>query len=410
MPFNADQLVTCSRDEKCEIDMGSGVLLEALKPHCTAANIVAFASTGSGFVVDIEKQCIALEVTGIIDKAQSLDWSEDGTLLAIGGNKGRQVNLEYFAIYTTKWGTPIHTQEFISTTGVLMPFYDMDTKLVFLAGKGTNKLFISELQTRVPYLSSVLLNVSFSRIEIFIVTYILKQGVQKLVVQHQNGYTDVMKLAEKENSHGQHSLIVEGNGRVMVRLLEELISNFTTDNTKKDEHISSVYQRELSDLDGEKSIRKSVPVPNTTDTSAQLKVLNNTNGLYILQHLYNLVVYLKHIHLNYEFSGWYHFSDYVSYHFLRCNVMAVEFQRAWRLSEKTLELLIFRVPRVKVCVGVQEILLSDVCNYALITTPTQRLAKRSDFSEPEIKDGEPSKQQVDIRFLSCNVLSPISVT
>ncbi|PIO68695.1 WD domain, G-beta repeat protein [Teladorsagia circumcincta] len=34
-----------------------------------------------------------------------------------------------------------------------MPFYDPDTKLVFLVGKGTNKLFIAEFQSKVPYLS-----------------------------------------------------------------------------------------------------------------------------------------------------------------------------------------------------------------------------------------------------------------
>lgn len=54
---------------------------------------------------------------------------------------------------TGKWDKPIHTQEYVSTTGVLMPFYDSDTKLVFLVGKGTNKLFIAEFQSKTPYLS-----------------------------------------------------------------------------------------------------------------------------------------------------------------------------------------------------------------------------------------------------------------
>ncbi|KAK6047817.1 hypothetical protein COOONC_14679 [Cooperia oncophora] len=36
-----------------------------------------------------------------------------------------------------------------------MPFYDPDTKLVFLIGKGTNKLFIAEFQSKVPHLSPV---------------------------------------------------------------------------------------------------------------------------------------------------------------------------------------------------------------------------------------------------------------
>ena len=42
-------------------------------------------------------------------------------------------------------------------------------------------------------------------------------------------------------------------------------------------------------------------------------------------------------------------SQAIAYHNKKaCNVMAVEFQVAWRLTEKTLERLIFRVPRVKV--------------------------------------------------------------
>lgn len=34
----------------------------------------------------------------------------------------------------------------------------------------------------------------------------------------------------------------------------------------------------------------------------------------------------------------------------KCDVMAVEVQRGWRLTEKTLELMIFRVPRIKVSI------------------------------------------------------------
>ncbi|VDM65405.1 unnamed protein product [Strongylus vulgaris] len=46
----------------------------------------------------------------------------------------------------------------------------------------------------------------------------------------------------------------------------------------------------------------------------------------------------------------------------RCNVMAVEFQRAWRLTEKSLEQLVFRVPRVK-----KDVFQSDLFPDALVT-------------------------------------------
>ncbi|VDO86205.1 unnamed protein product [Heligmosomoides polygyrus] len=216
MTFNDDLLVTCSRDDNVkiwrlsgeeatpcldrEVCIGHGVLLESIKAHSTAANIIAVASLAEAYVVDIEKNAVFcfIEVDGFNDKGQSLDWSEDGRLLAVSADKGRQVCIydvrsgtspvqqlavhqglgresrvlfcgdrllssgftskrtqEVHVLDTGKWDKPIHTQEYVSTTGVLMPFYDSDTKLVFLVGKGTNKLFIAEFQSKTPYLSPV---------------------------------------------------------------------------------------------------------------------------------------------------------------------------------------------------------------------------------------------------------------
>ncbi|EPB71510.1 WD domain, G-beta repeat protein [Ancylostoma ceylanicum] len=214
MTFNDDLLATCSRDDnvkiwrlsgeeakpalECEVNVGHAVLLDALKPHSTASNITAVASVGDAYVVDVEKKTVAITLNGFSDKGQSLDWSEDGKLLAISADKGRQVCVydvrsgsspiqkldvhqglgresrvlfcgdrllssgftskraqEVHVLDIGKWDKPIHTQEYVSTTGVLMPFYDPDTKLVFLVGKGTNKLFLAEFQTKLPYLSPV---------------------------------------------------------------------------------------------------------------------------------------------------------------------------------------------------------------------------------------------------------------
>ncbi|CAD6187798.1 unnamed protein product [Caenorhabditis auriculariae] len=213
MPFDDDVLVTCSRDERmkvwrlskdrsplieCEVDLGSGRLLECLKPHSTASNIMGVGSSGAAYVTDITTQQLCLELEGVVDKCMSLDWSEDGRLLAVSGDKGRQIavfdprassspvheleghggmgrearvlfcghrlvstgftnkRVQEVKVYdTNKWGAPIHEQEFVSTTGVLIPHYDPDTKLVFLSGKGTNKLFLLELQQRQPFMSPV---------------------------------------------------------------------------------------------------------------------------------------------------------------------------------------------------------------------------------------------------------------
>ncbi|EFO94400.1 CRE-POD-1 protein [Caenorhabditis remanei] len=210
----ADQLLaTCSRDEPVkiwklsrdsspqlatEVDVGAGVITECLRAHSTADNILAVGSHNSAYITDISTKRVAIELSGITDKVQSMDWSEDGRLLAVSGDKGRQIVVydprastepiqtleghggmgrearvlfagnrlistgfttkriqEVRAYDTGKWGAPIHTQEFVSTTGVLIPHYDPDTRLVFLSGKGTNKLFMLELQDRQPYLSHV---------------------------------------------------------------------------------------------------------------------------------------------------------------------------------------------------------------------------------------------------------------
>ncbi|KHJ95616.1 hypothetical protein OESDEN_04438, partial [Oesophagostomum dentatum] len=215
MTFNDDLLVTCSRDDaikiwrlsgeeavpalECEVNIGQGhVLLDALKPHSTAANIIAAASLGDAYVIDVERKASVITLGGFEDKGQSVDWSEDGKLLAISADKGRQIYVydvrngsspiqnihahqglgresrvlfcgdrllssgftnkrvqEVHVVEIGKWDKPIHKQEYVSTTGVLMPFYDTDTKLVFLVGKGTNKLFLAEFQNKMPFLSPV---------------------------------------------------------------------------------------------------------------------------------------------------------------------------------------------------------------------------------------------------------------
>lgn len=43
--------------------------------------------------------------------------------------------------------------QYTATTGVLIPQFDPDTKLLFLAGKGTNKIFLQELQQKQPVIS-----------------------------------------------------------------------------------------------------------------------------------------------------------------------------------------------------------------------------------------------------------------
>ncbi|CAJ0942073.1 unnamed protein product, partial [Mesorhabditis belari] len=213
-PFHNQLLATCSRDEpvklwrvgeegsnpilEASMELGSGQLLGSLSPHSTASGLVAYTSTESTIVVDWEKQAVSYELNGLVTQGLSCGWSEDGKLLAASSDKGRMGSIwdpragkdpiqelklhqgmgrearilfagqrivssgfsnkrvqEIRVFDHGKWDAPVHLEEFTATTGLLIPIYDPDTQLVFLAGKGTNKLFISELQERQPVLSKV---------------------------------------------------------------------------------------------------------------------------------------------------------------------------------------------------------------------------------------------------------------
>lgn len=45
---------------ECEVSVGHSVLLDALKPHSTASNIIAAASFGDAYILDLEKKTFTL--------------------------------------------------------------------------------------------------------------------------------------------------------------------------------------------------------------------------------------------------------------------------------------------------------------------------------------------------------------
>lgn len=67
------------------------MIAECLRAHSTADNILAVGSHGSTYITDISTGKTAVELSGVTDKVQSMDWSEDGKLLAVSGDKGRQI-------------------------------------------------------------------------------------------------------------------------------------------------------------------------------------------------------------------------------------------------------------------------------------------------------------------------------
>uniref|UniRef100_A0AAF5DEL8 Coronin n=1 Tax=Strongyloides stercoralis TaxID=6248 RepID=A0AAF5DEL8_STRER len=220
LPYHEELLVTCSRDDdikiwKCDnfvnsgdkhitnpfisFNFSRGKYCEAIAGHHSADNILGVACDSSGFVANLEGGEIVVEFSNIFEeKAMALGWSEDGSLLAISGNKGRNVGIfdpragpdpvVYFnthvgfgresrvlfadgkfissgftgkrvqelLVYDPRnWNKSMKDVAFNTSTGILIPLYDKDTKLLVLAGKGSSKLILTEILNRDPYVSSV---------------------------------------------------------------------------------------------------------------------------------------------------------------------------------------------------------------------------------------------------------------
>ncbi|CEF68077.1 Coronin [Strongyloides ratti] len=220
LPYHEELLVTCSRDDdikiwKCDnfvnngdkhitnpfmsFNFSKGKYCEALAGHHSADNILGIACDSSGLVANLETGQIVVEFSNIFEeKAMSLGWSEDGSLLAISGNKGKNVGIfdprvgsepiVYFnshagfgresrvlfadgkfissgftgkrvqelLVYDNRnWNKSMKDVGFNTSTGILIPLYDKDTKLLVLAGKGSGKLILTEILNRDPYVSAV---------------------------------------------------------------------------------------------------------------------------------------------------------------------------------------------------------------------------------------------------------------
>merc|ERR1712137_1269363 len=166
--------------------------------HPTADNVVATSSTDYTVKVwDIEKGEARSTVSGHSDIIQSVDWNYDGSLIATtskdkkirvidprGGNitgeasghpgvKGsrciwlgergtifnvgfsRSSDRTYSILDPRKLDTPIVQANIDTSSGILMPFYDNDTGLLFLAGKGDGNIRYFEIDDSKPWIHYV---------------------------------------------------------------------------------------------------------------------------------------------------------------------------------------------------------------------------------------------------------------
>ncbi|CAJ0578648.1 unnamed protein product, partial [Mesorhabditis spiculigera] len=191
-PFDASLLTTCARNDSVKLwkigDTGDGPSLEGrTQPHHlwwhTRVPTRVMSSIGSrrllhtNSMASSNKDCrvAGLTMVGVLavacDKGhQAMIWDvragpqaintfathegigREGRILFAGdklvtsGFTNKRIQ-EILVFDHGKWDAPIHREGYTATTGVLIPIYDRDTKLLFLAGKGTNRLQISEILT-----------------------------------------------------------------------------------------------------------------------------------------------------------------------------------------------------------------------------------------------------------------------
>jgi len=164
--------------------------------HPTANNILASSSGDFSVKIwDVEKGQASLSVEGQhADLIQSVAWNDNGSLLVTSckdkklriidprantvsqeteshqGVKGTRAiwlgrketifsagftktSEREFAIYDPRnFGAPLTRQTVDSSSGILMPFFDRDTNILFLAGKGDGNIRYYEMVDEAPYI------------------------------------------------------------------------------------------------------------------------------------------------------------------------------------------------------------------------------------------------------------------
>lgn len=71
----------------------------------------------------------------------------EGLVVSSGFGQQRSQELLFVDPRTQK---QVHAERFSSSTGVLMPLFDADTRLLFVAGKGTNSVTLGEFRDKAP--------------------------------------------------------------------------------------------------------------------------------------------------------------------------------------------------------------------------------------------------------------------
>lgn len=215
-PFNDYVIVSASEDctikiwnipeggllEHCATPAGTltghGKKVGQVLFHPTAENILASASFDLTVKIwDIEKGTEVIQLEGHLDFVQCMSWNWEGNLLATTskdkklrvwdvrakkcvseaephqGVKGSRVTWlgdsdrlvttgfsrtsdRQIAIYDSKnMEVPLKAENLDTSSGLLMPFYDNDTKILYVAGKGDGNIRAFEMVEEDPFMYSV---------------------------------------------------------------------------------------------------------------------------------------------------------------------------------------------------------------------------------------------------------------
>ncbi|XP_077983604.1 coronin-7-like [Glandiceps talaboti] len=212
-PFNDYLLATCSLDCSIKIwNLPEGGLTESLSTpeislptqdrkvenvlfHPSADNILATSVSKTVKIWDITQQQEKIVLEGPKDQLQGLSWKQDGSLLATT-SKDKKVRIfdprsqtiasevnghgnikdsrvcwlgdrdmllstgfsisrerQFYLWDTRNMGSKLSSESMDSSTGTIMPFFDPDTNMLFLAGKADTTVKFLELTDSDPYIT-----------------------------------------------------------------------------------------------------------------------------------------------------------------------------------------------------------------------------------------------------------------
>eukprot|EP01095_Lingulamoeba_sp_RSL-Kostka_P006313 TRINITY_DN197_c0_g2_i3.p2 TRINITY_DN197_c0_g2~~TRINITY_DN197_c0_g2_i3.p2 ORF type:complete len:451 (-),score=191.45 TRINITY_DN197_c0_g2_i3:2661-4013(-) len=169
-----------------------------VKFHPTAENVIVTSSTDYTVKIwDIETGQVKLDIPGHANIIQSVEWNRNGSLIATSckdkkirvldprqqeivseaaghpgvkgsriiwlGDKGTLFNVGfsrasdrcYSILDKSNLSTPITKKNIDTSSGIIMPFYDNDTGMLYLAGKGDGNVRYYEMVNDAPYIHFV---------------------------------------------------------------------------------------------------------------------------------------------------------------------------------------------------------------------------------------------------------------